>query len=107
MPKSEVGRGAVLFQPSLARHLLMRRRPEEAEPAAAVAVLGRRHFVDDHVMRVQKVPAQENATSLAVPPAVLRERPHLLERVLDDDEALPRRDAIHELHGVGSLGARQ
>ncbi len=100
VPKSEIGGGSALSKPSLKCHLLVLVRPKKAITAATVAVLGCRHLVDHQVMRVHKVSPKENATSLAVPAVELRERLHFLECVDDDDEALPRCDAIHELHGA-------
>ena len=82
-------------------------RTEESVPAATVTALRRRHLIDDHVARVQQVPAKKDSTCFTVVRAMLGERLHLLECVLDDDEPLLRRYAIDELHGAGSFGARQ
>ena len=63
--------------------------------------------VDDDVVRVEQVSSHQYAARLPIPPPVLRKRLHLLECVLDDDEALPGRHAVDQVHGDGSSGARQ
>lgn len=46
------------------------------------------------------MPAKQRATRLTVPPPFLSKRRHLLNCMLHDDEALPRRNAKYEPHAL-------
>jgi hypothetical protein len=67
VPQPQVGHRAVLNLPALARQGFVPAGAEEAEAAAAVAVLRRGDLVHDDVVGVQQVAPQQHAAGLGMP----------------------------------------